>query len=77
MLKFLHLIVWFAMWVGISDVLVNLVIDMRGTAIHAHRNHQISFEKFSRMLTSTENKVGPTRQELQTHSNPKAGHLNQ
>jgi hypothetical protein len=54
MLKFIHLIVWAALWIGIGDSLVHLVQDLRSSAIHAHRHGQISYEKFSRMLTAPE-----------------------
>lgn len=52
MLKLLHFIVWISMWIGIGDSLVHVVWDLRSSAIHAHRHDQMSFEKFSRMLTS-------------------------
>lgn len=52
LLKFIHMIEWIAMWLGIGDSLVHLIIDMRSSAIYAQYHNQISFERFSKMLTS-------------------------
>lgn len=51
MLKFLHFVIWLAMWIGIGDALVKSVWNLRTSAIHAHRHDQISYGKFSRILT--------------------------
>jgi hypothetical protein len=48
------MIVWIAMCVGIGDSLVRLILETRGSAIYAQRHHQISYERFSKMLTSSD-----------------------
>ena len=56
MLKFIHFIIWIALWIGIGDALVRAVWSMRDSAIHAHQNDQLSYSRFTRALTSPDKK---------------------
>lgn len=52
MLKILHLLIWVAVWFGVGDSLANLVISLKGAAMHSQKSHQISYKAFSSYLTS-------------------------
>ncbi len=57
MLKFIHFVIWLAVWIGIGDALVRAVRSMRDSAITAHRQDQISYSRFTHLLTNESKNV--------------------
>ncbi len=66
MLKFIHFVIWIALWIGIGDALVRAVWSMRDSAIQAHQHDQLSYSKFTKMLTSVD-KPSASQKTDQTH----------
>lgn len=52
MIRFVCAILWFCLAVGVGDALVRMTLEMCRAAIHAHQHDQLSYSKFTRLLTA-------------------------
>lgn len=51
-IKLIYAILWFALAIGIGEVSLSFIKEMRGAAIQAHQKGPISHKLFTEQLTS-------------------------
>lgn len=52
MIRFVFAILWLCLAIGIGDALVRMTLEMCRVAVHAHQHDQLSYSKFTRLLTA-------------------------